>query len=241
MILPWIAAESRGQVRIDVFLRTGVVYAREIFNRHVGVHVVCGSLRPRLTLFVLSLWCRGYAPAKAMSIHRLQPSRQGPLAKEAAIARWLLFQHPVAHAHAVHKVDEAQLLAIWLTWLDRADAIALYAGDTRPHELVVRSLVFALLGVGIGWLIAGFPLAWIGLGLPLVVFTWWLVRRRAWHRSARFHILWGAVLAAEYKRRLGAQTSESAVELLGQVFDEVNKFKQRYETWIGKLLIERIE
>jgi hypothetical protein len=159
---------------------------------------------------------------------------------EYAAARSLLAQRPVALAHVLLASDEFDLGLVWIAWLDQADALSQYAGNTRIKELLLRTGLFAATGVVVGWLIAGFPRAWTGLGLGVVAWLWWLMRRRAWQRSAALHVLWGALINAEFKRRYQADQTEPAKALLEKVEQNVTRFVKNWEAWVGQPVARRI-
>ena len=159
---------------------------------------------------------------------------------EFAAARALLTQSPVAVAHVLRSASDSQIVLVWIAWLDQADALSRYAGNTRVNELLVRGCLFAATGVGVGWLIASFPRAWIGLGVGVVAGLWWLLRRRAWQRSAALHVVWGALITAEFKQRYQADETELAKALLEKVERNVIRFVKNYEAWVGHPVARRV-
>lgn len=180
---------------------------------------------------------------RAMSAPDLNTQTIPPSAEYAAVARSLLTildQSPMTNAHVLGGADDELLGMIWLTWLGRADGLSKYAGNTRVSELILRSAVATIVGVGIGWFIAGFPVALVGLGLTAIVSWWWWARRRAWHRSTIVHILWGALLASEFKQRHDGSSSELARSLVEKVQNNVHRFTAHYESWVGRPLARRI-
>ncbi len=105
---------------------------------------------------------------------------------------------------------------------------------------MVRSSLLAASGVITGWLLAGFPLAWIGLTFGVIAALWWLLRRRTWQKCTATHVVLGALLLANFKRRYQASGNELEISLLEKVEQNTTKFAKNYESWVGQPLARRV-
>lgn len=157
--------------------------------------------------------------------------------EDIEVARLLLLQSPIAFADLLAKADDEQLGLTWIVWLDRADALAKFAGNTRFAEVFLRFAVVAGIGVASIWAILGIKLAWIGLIPAGGVGWWWWMRRRSWHRATIQHVMWGALIADEYKQRTRFDHSALALDALENICGNVERFTRNYEAWTGRPLV----
>ncbi len=86
---------------------------------------------------------------------------------------------------------------------------------------MLRGVLGGGMGAVIGWLIGG--LWWIGAALAMAALAcvWWWARRRAWHRAAILQILWGGMIADEFRRRHEGSASELGDAVVEKVYANV--------------------
>jgi len=159
--------------------------------------------------------------------------------EEVLAAVSLLRSSPVDNLGVLRAADFRLAGLIWTCWLDRADRLSTFAGNTTVRELLLRTIIVGAVGIGIAWLVVGFPLAWLALSIVPVVTIWWHVQRRDWHRSCLLHILWGGVLLAEFKQRHAEAEEMSA--LIEKVERNIRHFTSNYGNWSGRILARRMD
>ncbi|MDX2197438.1 MAG: hypothetical protein SF069_00530 [Phycisphaerae bacterium] len=161
------------------------------------------------------------------------PDNAAPDYTTAKAIRLILDRSPSEFKHRLAEADMESLGLLWVSWLDKADALSDFAGNAAAWELIVRLTAVLLFGTAFSLVEGG--LWWLGAAIipAVLIFSWWLWRRSRWLRSVRMHIVWGNELAGAISKQVACAPSETGRIALEKVSGNVAKFEANYAEWTG--------